>query len=188
VARVTPAAADDVRPTEADPVLADPGLVARGLAVLRIFFGVILFANGVAKLFAFTDLSVGPYEASLIDRGLAHSILENEGARTELPFIETIANDLLLANWGFFQWAITALELGVGALLIVGLATRGAALLGLGQQLFLAGLYFSSRRWAFEQPHEYVPLIVLAIVPAGRVWGLDRRLLRARPELRRWPF
>jgi uncharacterized membrane protein YphA (DoxX/SURF4 family) len=181
-------ATKDAPGARTDPALTDAGLLARGLAVLRIFFGVILFANGVAKLFAFTDISVGPYEANLIDRGLARSILENEGARTELPFIETIANDLLLANWGFFQWAITALELGVGALLIVGLATRAAALVGLGQQLFLAGLYFSSNRWAFEQPHEYIPLIVLAIVPTGRAWGLDGRLVRARPQLRRWPF
>lgn len=171
-----------------DPAMADPGLLGRGLAALRIFFGVILFANGVSKLFAFTDISVGPYKANLIDRDLARSILENEGERTEFPLVGRIANDILLPNWGFFEWVVTFMELGVGALLIVGLATRGAALLGLGQQLFLGALYFSSNRWAFEQPHEYIPLIILAIVPAGRVWGLDGRLLRARPELRRWPF
>jgi uncharacterized membrane protein YphA (DoxX/SURF4 family) len=163
-------------------------LLARGLAVLRIFFGVILLANGLAKLLSFRDISIGPYEASLIDRGLARAILEDEAARTELPVIPWIAEDVLLAQWGFFQWAITALELGVGALLIVGLATRGGALVGLGQQLFLAGLYFSSNRWAFEQPHEYVPLAILSLVPAGRAWGLDGRLIARRPGLRRWPF
>ena len=40
----------------------------------------------------------------------------------------------------------------------------------------------------FEQPHEYVPLIVLAIVPAGRMWGLDALLVRNIPAWRRWPF
>ena len=25
----------------------------------------------------------------------------------------------------------------------------------------------------WEQPHEWVPLVILALVPAGRVWGLD---------------
>lgn len=176
-----------------DPAVADAPAggnprFGEALAALRIFFGLILFANGVAKLFSFTDISIGPYQANLIDRGLARAILENEAARTELPLVDTIANDLLLANWGFFQWAITAMELGVGALLIVGLATRGAALLGLGQQLFLAALYASSNRWAFEQPHEYVPLAILALVPAGRVWGLDARIIARRPDLRRWPF
>lgn len=162
--------------------------LGQALAALRIFFGVILFANGVSKLFNFTDISILGYEANLIDRGLARAILENEAQRTDFPLVGTIANDLLLPNWGFFEWVITFMELGIGALLIVGLATRGAALLGLGQQLFLAGLYYSSNRWAFEQPHEYVPLIILAIVPAGRVWGLDGRVIARRPHLRRWPF
>jgi hypothetical protein len=44
----------------------------------------------------------------------------------------------------------------------------------------------------FEQPHEYVPMIILAMVPSGRVWGLDGRVLRRRGvdpgELRGWPF
>jgi uncharacterized membrane protein YphA (DoxX/SURF4 family) len=166
----------------------DARRLGQALAALRIFFGVILFANGVSKLFSFTDVSLGPYQANLIDRGLARSILENEAARTEFPLVSTIANELLLPNWGLFEWVITFMELGVGALLIVGLATRGAALFGLGQQLFLAALYFSSNRWMFEQPHEYIPLIILALVPAGRVWGLDGRLIARRPQLRRWPF
>ncbi len=162
--------------------------LGQGLAALRIFFGLILFANGLAKLVGFTDLSVAGYRASLIDRGLARAILENEGARTDFPLVGRIVGDVLLPHWSVFQWVVTVMELGVGALLIVGLATRGAALLGLGQQLFLAALYFSSRRWAFEQPHEYIPLIILALVPAGRVWGLDGRVIVRRPELRRWPF
>ena len=84
---------------------------------------------------------------------------------------------------------ITAVELGVGAALILGLATRGAALIGLGQQLFLQVVYLSSSRWTFEQPHEWVPLLILALVPAGRVWGLDRRFARrGLSRLRGFPF
>ena len=175
---------------------ADPGngpplnaeLLAKGLAAVRIFFGVILFANGVAKLVGINKFSFGPYSANLIDRGVTKGIIENEGPRTELPLLGRIANDVILPNWGFFQWVITAMELGLGALLIIGLASRAAALADLGQQLFIAGLYFTSNRWMFEQPHEYVPLVILAIIPSGRVWGLDGRILRKRPELLRWPF
>ena len=65
------------------------------------------------------------------------------------------------------------------------MSCRLAALVALGQQLFLALVYASSNRWLFEQPHEYMPLFVLALVPAGRVWGLDAWLTRARPALRR---
>ncbi len=102
----------------------------------------------------------------------------------DLGFVKTIVNDVLLPNYSWLQWVITFVELGVGALLILGLATRAAALVGLGQQLWLQLLYVSSGRWMFEQPHEWVPLLILALVPAGRVWGLDRRF--AGCGLRRW--
>jgi len=173
--------------------------LGKGLAALRIFMGVVLFANGVAKLFGFSRIEVGPYVANLIDREATRSILQFEvfqnpaGGQngTGIPGVRWIAR-LMLDNWGLFGWAVTAMELTVGALLIVGLVTRFAALVGLGQQLFLALVYASSNRWAFEQPHEYVPLIILALVPAGRAWGLDGRILRRRGtdpgELRGWPF
>lgn len=63
---------------------------------------------------------------------------------------------MILPGWDVFQWPVKALELG--------------------QQLFLQLVYLSSGRWAFEQPHEWVPLLILALVPSGRVWGVDRRL------------
>jgi uncharacterized membrane protein YphA (DoxX/SURF4 family) len=163
--------------------------MARGLAVLRIFFGIILFANGLAKLLSFSSFTIGPYSANLVNLPITRAILATDGGqRTQVPLVNGLVNDVIIPNWGFFQWVITAFELGVGALLILGLATRGAALLGLGQQLFLAAVYFSSNRWMFEQPHEYVPLLILAVVPAGRVWGLDALIARTRPRFARWPF
>ena len=164
-----------------------------GLAVLRIFMGVVLFANGVAKLFEFRRIEVGPYVANLIDKGAARSILENglgEQQRS-IPGLRPVM-ELMVDNWALVGWALTFTELAVGAMLIVGAATRLAALIGLGQALFLALVFATRNRWAFEQPHEYVPLIILAIVPSGRVWGLDGTLLRRRGthpgELRGWPF
>lgn len=170
-----------------EPTSSEARALGRGLAVLRIFAGVILFANGLAKLFDVRNFSLGPYSANLVNRGLARTILEEETDRTQLPFLKSLVQEVMLGHWGIVQWLITAMELGVGALLIVGLATRAAALIDLGQQLFLAAVYFSSNRWAFEQPHEYIPLAILALVPAGRVWGLDGRLIRKRPNLRHWP-
>ncbi len=169
--------------------------LARGLAALRIFVGSILFANGLAKLLGITTITVGPYKANLIDREATRFILRYEGLEnpanggpgTEVPGLEPVVR-FLLDNFGLMQWVITAAELGVGALLILGLASRGAALVGLAQQLFLALLYASSNRWLFEQPHEYVPLIILALVPSGRVWGLDGRLSWRRARTGRFPF
>ena len=177
----------------------DPILFARGMAVIRIFFGLIIFANGLAKLEpAVARIDLGPYHANLVTRDGARGILNfevnerriREGAPqgTQVPGLKPFVNDVILANWGFFQWVVVAVEVGFGGLLLLGLASRGAALVCLGQQLFLALVYASSNRWMFEQPHEYIPLIVLAIVPAGRVWGLDAGIVRRWPHLRRWPF
>ena len=190
----TPTTTTDTR----DPLI-DPILFARGSAVIRIFFGIILLANGLAKLEpALGRIDIGPYHANLITRDGARGILNfeinerriREGAPqgTQVPGLKPFVNDVVLANWGFFQWMVVLVEVGAGLLLVLGLAARGAALVGLGQQLFLALVYLSSNRWLFEQPHEYVPLIVLAIVPAGRMWGLDTRLVRDTPAFRRWPF
>ena len=171
------------------PTLPDARWLAKGLAALRIFFGLILFTNGLAKLFSFRNIEIGPYRSFLINRDEARSILEGEAGKTELPGIPALVDDVILPNWDLFQWVVTAVELGVGALLIVGLATRGAALVGLGQQLFLQLMYFSSNPWTWEQPHEWVPLLILVLVPAGRVWGLDRRFVgRGIRRLRDFPF
>lgn len=177
----------------------DPMLFARGMAVIRIFFGIILLANGLAKLEpSLARIDIGPYHANLVTRDGARGILNfevnerriREGAPrgTQVPGLQPFVNNVILANWSFFQWVVVLVEVGAGGLLLIGLASRGAALVALGQQLFLALVYFSSNRWMFEQPHEYVPLIVLAIVPAGRAWGLDARLLQRNPRLQRWPF
>ncbi len=182
-----------------EPPLINPILFAKGMAVIRIFFGIILLANGLAKLEpSLGRIDVGPYHANLVTREGARSILNfevnerriREGAPqgTQVPGLRPFVNNVILANWAFFQWGVVLIEVGFGGLLLIGLASRGAALICLGQQLFLALVYFSSNRWVFEQPHEYVPLIVLAIVPAGRMWGLDAWLLRNYPRLRRWPF
>lgn len=170
------------------PRIPDAAVLGRGLAALRIFIGVIFFANGLSKLFGFRNIEIGPYSTFLINREEARSILEGEAQRSEMPLIPSIVNDFILPNYGWLQWVLTFVELGVGALLIVGLLSRGAALVGLAQQLFLAALYASSGRWMFEQPHEYVPLFILALVPAGYVWGLDARLRMRRAIDRRWPF
>jgi uncharacterized membrane protein YphA (DoxX/SURF4 family) len=168
--------------------------LARALAAIRIFFGLILFTNGLAKLFSFREVFVGPYKGTLIDRPEARSILEFEinrrgGDGTDLPLLKSIVNNLMLDNWGIFQWVTTAIELGAGLALILGIATRGAALIALGQQLFLQLVYFSSARFMWEQPHEWVPLVILALVPSGRVWGFDARLLhRGTRRFDHWPF
>ncbi len=96
-----------------EPPLIDPILFAKGMAVIRIFFGIILFANGLAKLEpSLGRIDVGPYHANLVTREGARSILNfevnerriREGAPqgTQVPGLRPFVNDVLLANWGFF--------------------------------------------------------------------------------------
>ncbi len=60
------------------PAAVDAQLLGRGLAALRIFFGLILFSNGLAKLLSFREIAIGPYKSFLINREEARSILEFE--------------------------------------------------------------------------------------------------------------
>jgi uncharacterized membrane protein YphA (DoxX/SURF4 family) len=173
--------------------LPDAAILAKGMAALRIFVGLIALLNGLAKLFNFRDIEIGVFKANLITLPETRQILEFEtngrgGTGTEVPGLKTLVNDVILANYSIAEVLITATELGVGVALVFGIATRAGALVGLGQHLFLALLYTSSNRWLFEQPHEWVPLAILALVPAGRMWGLDARVVQRRPALRRWPF
>ncbi len=167
--------------------------LGRGLAALRIFAGIIMLANGLAKLTGERNVEIGWYRGFLIVRNEARSILQFEvnergGTGTGVPFLKDIVNNHLLPNWDVYQWIVTFTEIGVGLLLIVGLASRGAALAAFLFHFFLALVYASSNRWMFEQPHEYIPVLILAVVPSGRFWGLDGVLLRRNPALRRWPF
>jgi uncharacterized membrane protein YphA (DoxX/SURF4 family) len=166
--------------------LPDPRPLARGLAALRIFVGLIALSNGLAKLFSFREIDIGPYFVTLVDRAEARAILETEASRNDLPLVPTIVNDFVLPNYEWMQWLLTFTELGTGALLILGLLSRGAALVVFLQHFGLQILYLSSGRFMWEQPHEWVPPLILALVPAGLVWGLDRRLKRNRDGIR-WP-
>lgn len=182
-----------------DDTLIDGPRFAKGMAVLRIFFGLILLLNGMAKLDPdLGRIDIGWYHANLITQNGARGILNFEvndrqvrkGAPkgTQVPGVKWITNEVILPHWNIFKWLVTFTEVTAGALLVLGLATRFAALWDLLFQLFLAAVYFSSNRWMFEQPHEYVPLIILALIPAGRMWGLDRLIIRRNPGLQRWPF
>ena len=171
--------------SDAGPAV-DIGQLARGLAVLRILTGTIWLTNGLAKLFDIQRVEIGPYVANLINRDVARFILDqevNHNTQHRLPLVGWIANDLVLPNWELFSWLLTAVEITAGLLLVLGLASRLGALIALGPATSLFFVYFSNNRWMFEQPHEVVPLIILALIPSGRWWGLDRRLARTR-----WPF
>ena len=162
-------------------------------AALRIFFGLILFSNGLAKLFAFTHgrRSAPTRRPDRPARSARDPRLRGQPARRRHR--RAAAADARqrrhARQLGRLAVARRPRSSSAPALaLILGIASRGAALVALGQQLFLQLVYLSSGRCMCEQPHEWVPLVILALVPAGRVWGLDARFARRGRRFDRWPF
>jgi uncharacterized membrane protein YphA (DoxX/SURF4 family) len=170
----------------------DAATAARGLAAVRIFVGVVWLANGLAKLVGKTTYDLGVVSFGLIGRDTAKSLLTTySGDKSNAPGImKSLYADLVLPNWDFFQWLLTAGELVAGLCLVFGVASRLGALVAL---LLIGPLWvmnLDNARYLFEWPLDVVPLVILAIVPAGRVWGRDARLA-ARYGIRRlgrWPF
>jgi thiosulfate dehydrogenase (quinone) large subunit len=158
-----------------------------GFAVLRILFGTVWLSNGLAKVFlnANSNLDWGFLSFNLINQPAARAILDGASRATFQP-LRWIYHDFVLGNWGFFAWFLTIAELAAGLLLILGIAARLGATIG----LLLIGpvwiMLLDTNLYLWEYPLELVPLLVLVIVPAGRVFGQDRKLA---PRFGgRWPF
>jgi uncharacterized membrane protein YphA (DoxX/SURF4 family) len=163
-------------------------MLSGAFAFLRIFSGLIWLCNGLAKLFfdGKSNFDWGFITFNLIDRATARAMLERASTDTFQP-LRWIYHDLVLANWGFFQWFLTVAELTAGLMLLFGIAARLGATIAL---LLIGPIWIMAldrgNLYLFEYPNELVPLLLLAIVPSGRVFGQDRKLA---PRFnRRWPF
>ncbi|MGH3861818.1 DoxX family membrane protein [Actinokineospora sp.] len=164
-----------------------PRLLGGGFAALRVFFGAIWLSNGLAKVFANqnSNFDWGFVSFNLINRPAAKSILEGASDDTFQP-LRWIYHDFVLGNWGLFQWFLTIAEVVAGLMLLLGVAARLGALIG----LMLIGpvwvMLLDSNQYFWAYPVELLPLLVLAIVPAGRMFGQDGKL--ATRYAGRWPF
>lgn len=159
--------------------------LAGGFAALRILFGLVYLSNALAKLVGTANYDLGFYSFNLINRDAARSILNGASSGTFEP-LRTIYQDFVLANWGFFQWFLTVTELAIAVLLLLGIASRLAALVALGLIGPIWVMLWDAGQYLWQYPVELVPLAILAIVPAGRAVGLDGKL--AARFKGRWPF
>jgi thiosulfate dehydrogenase (quinone) large subunit len=159
----------------------------RAFTALRIFTGLVWLSNGLAKVFDVGKIDLGFFSGSLITKGAAHAILSRASEKTGIAPLGAFYRDVVLPNWSFFGVFLTIAELAVGIGLVFGIATRLAAVGG----LLLIGpiwiMLWPTGGYLWEYPAEDLfPLVLLAIVPAGRTGGLDRRLA---PRFNhRWPF
>lgn len=175
--------------------LHDPVILGRGLSVIRILLGLTYLLDGLAKIFNFSNISVLGFHASLIGREAAAGIMQrqgldsNGGKGTALPLVQDITR-FMLEHYDVVKWFLAAAELIAGILLVFGLASRLGASIAFLLAIYVQALYYSSGSWLFEEPLIWVPLLMLAIVPSGRIWGFDapRASRRIEAGQRDWPF
>jgi len=159
------------------PPLAASRTLAGGFAALRIFMGLVWVSNALAQVFSQGTVDWGFFSFNLFTRDAARSIASNASGKSQLAPLGAFYRDVVVANWGFFGILFTIAELAIGLGLLLGIATRLAAVGGLllltpiWVMLWHTNLYL----WG-EYPLDLLPLLLLAIVPAGRVFGLDHRL------------
>jgi uncharacterized membrane protein YphA (DoxX/SURF4 family) len=142
----------------------------RAIAVLRIFFGVVYFTNGLSKFVPGIAHLPGGY--FLIDKEGAKSIIQHNAAHHPVGLYHALVFDVFVPNWGVFGPLVGLAEMTAGLLLLLGLATWVGALLA---ALLSLHIQFSDATgpWLYEYAVEWVPLLCLVFMKAGRTWGLD---------------
>lgn len=174
-------------PANTSPPLVSARALAAGFTALRIFSGLALLTNGLAKVFGVGNFDWGFFSFNLITLGSARFIANDASGKTQIAPLGAFYRDVVLPNWGFFGVFLTVAELAIGLGLIFGVATRLAAVGGLALIGPIWVMLWHTGGYLWEYPAEDLfPLLLLAIVPAGRTFGLDAHLA---PRFgRRWPF
>ena len=154
----------------------------RAIAVLRIFFGVVFLSNGLSKFVpGIAHLPGGYY---LIDSQGAKSIIQHNAAHHPVALYHDLVFNIMVPNWSVFGPLVGVAETTAGLLLVLGLASSLGALLA---ALLSLHVQFSDATgpWLYEYAVEWVPLLCLVFMRAGRTWGVDGALAPSRPGWQR---
>jgi uncharacterized membrane protein YphA (DoxX/SURF4 family) len=114
-----------------------------------------------------------PLGLQLIGQSAARVILMEEALRNPFPLYHSFVFGMVLPNWNLFVNLEAGLEVLAGGLLILGLASRLGALLAALIALHLQFLAMFDGVWVFEYAVQWVTLLCLAFMHAGRHFGLD---------------
>jgi uncharacterized membrane protein YphA (DoxX/SURF4 family) len=159
-------------------------LFALGMTITRVGFGLVFLTNGIAKLPGQQN-TIPPFKGFLITRDGARSILGSDTGGHPVGVYKDFVDNVILDNWGFWGPLLTAGELFMGVCLILGVITPIAALMAAGFALHLnfANIHREDK-WLWESAVEWLPLLGLALMRAGRFWGIDVWLAKRFPQ---WP-
>ncbi len=90
------------------------------------------------------------------------------------PPFTWVVEHLVLPNFTFFGWMTLLLEASLGAFLLVGLATRFWALVGIGQSLAITlSVLNAPHEWEWSYYLMILAHVALFATAAGRYGGLD---------------
>ncbi len=142
------------------------------IVVLRVYTGLFFAWNGFGKI------SRGNFADGM--EGFLNAQLANSFTFYR-PFIESV----VLPNKAMFAAMVAWGELAVGLAMIVGLATRYAAAVG---AFLVLNFWFAKGAPVFAGTNHdvvwFVIFVVLGMVPAGKIAGLDDGLSDVLPFLR----
>ena len=143
----------------------------KGLASLRLLFGALWLSSVNWKVppdFGKGDNPGGLYAFTL--DAVNHPVFG--------PY-EFFVEEVLLPNFKFFGWVTLLTEATLGALLLLGLATRLGALVGMGMSTaILLSVAHAPNEWPWSYYMMVIAHIVLLATAAGRAYGLDGVILR----------
>ena len=134
------------------------------LAALRMLLGVLWLSNLLWKL----PPDFGRYD----DRGLLYSFRLAE--RYAVGPLADLVHDVVIPHFTLFGWLVFVVEASAGILLLLGLATRLGALIGLGQAVaitLLVGNAPDEWRWGYAL---FIAVHVLLLsTPCAARFSLD---------------
>ncbi len=142
----------------------DPALDSRTTRVLFAFLRV-----GVAILWIENVSWKRPPDFGSL-RGFTNDAVEHPVVR---PFTWLVEH-VILPNFTFFAWMTLLLEASIGAFLLIGLATRFWALVGMVQTLAITmSVLNAPNEWEWSYYLMFLAHVALLATAAGRYYGLD---------------
>ena len=136
------------------------------MAVVRIGVGLLWLQNLGWKTppdFGRGDPPSGLYQS--VSYAVSHEVFH--------PYARLV-DRLVLPNFAFFGWMVLLVEAALGAFLLIGLATRFWALVGVGQTiLIMLSVLNAPHEWVWSYLLMLMVHLALFATAAGRYAGLD---------------
>jgi len=155
------------RPVTPEAGLADSRLTRLLVAAIRVAVAFLWIQNSYWKVPPHFGADRTPPE------GLSQFTRDAVEHPVFAPYAWLVEN-LVLPNFTFFGWLVLLTEVSLGAFLLIGLATRFWALVGLGQSLAITlSVLNTPGEWYWAYYLMIAAHVLLFAVAAGRAGGLD---------------